>query len=374
MVPLRMLSQLQNVLTVLATRRLSFEVDFIPCRFRGISSAKMINWLLTESSVRFKPARPWGFPTIMQVEVSSKCNLRCPMCPVSIGLDRPGGHMDLGLFQKVIDEIGDHLFVVLFWDWGEPFLNPEAYQMIRHAHSRNIRVISSTNGHLFATGHHASQVVESGLDALVFSVDGITQETYQQYRAGGRLDHVLEGITKVVAAKRRVGSKTPLVNLRFIVMEHNEQEVQQLKGFASSLGVDLLTVRKFHILHSGNFEPQAAMKLWPRQTRYQLPPLDPTTGKPVRAPQNPCRNLWNCPTIHWDGTVCSCFMDFAGRRPLGNLSSHTFREIWHGHKYRRLRTQFRERWRDLTPCGQCSNGFVGGDVGRHSNAEAIWSP
>jgi MoaA/NifB/PqqE/SkfB family radical SAM enzyme len=372
MVQLKTLMQLRKVVTVLATRGLSFDVDLIPCRFRGLPARKVLNWLLTESSVYFKPAKPWGFPTIMQVEVSSRCNLSCPMCPVSIGLDRPAGLMDLGLFQKVIDELGDHLFVLLFWDWGEPFLNPHAYQMIRYAQSRDIRVISSTNGHLFATGHHATHVVESGLDALVFSVDGITQETYQQYRAGGRLDQVLEGIARVVAAKRRMASRTPLINLRFIVMEHNEQEVRHLKGFASALGVDLLSIRKYHMSHSGGLDHDKALKLSPKQSKYQLPPLDPATRKPIRAAQNPCRNLWNCATIHWDGTVCSCFMDFAGKRPLGSLRSQSFGEIWHGHDYLRLRAQFRERWQELTPCGHCSNGFLGGDVGQDSNAEAIW--
>lgn len=366
------LLQLQKVFSVLATRRLSFDVDFIPCRFRGLSAGRTLNWLLTESSVSFKPSRPWGFPTVIQMEVSSRCNLSCPLCPVSIGLDRPTGHMELGLFQKVIDELGAYLFVVLFWDWGEPFLNPQAYQMIRYAHSRDIRVISSTNGHLFATGHHASQVVQSGLDALVFSVDGISQKTYQRYRAGGSLDQVLEGIARVVTAKRRLASRTPLVNLRFIVMEHNEHEIHRLEGFASSLGVDLLTVRKFHMLHGGSMDANDALRLSPNQRSYQLPPLDPATGEPVRASLNPCRNLWNCPTLHWDGTVCSCFMDFAGKRPLGNLRSQSVREIWNGLDYRRLRAQFRKRWRELTPCGYCSNGFVGGDVGQDSNAQAIW--
>ena len=371
---LNLITPLMKVLKILTTRRLRFEVDFIPCRFTNLPPTKIINWLLTESSVHFKPARPWGFPTILQVEVSSKCNLSCPLCPVSIGLERPTGYMDFGLFQKIIDEIGDTLLVILFWDWGEPFLNPQAYEMIRYAHSRGIRLISSTNGHLFAAAHHASQVVHSGLDALVFSLDGITQETYRQYRAGGRLQQVLEGIRRVIAEKRRLGSETPLVNLRFIVMKHNEQEVNQIGSLASSLGVDLVTIRKFHMVQTGSFEHQETMRMAPTQPRFQLPPIDQASGRPLRTLNNPCRNLWNCPTIHWDGTVTSCFMDFAERRPLGNIRTQSFKEIWHGRDYLELRHNFRKRWRELPLCGDCSNGFVGGDVGCESNAEAIAFP
>jgi|WetSurMetagenome_2_1015567.scaffolds.fasta_scaffold08570_5 MoaA/NifB/PqqE/SkfB family radical SAM enzyme len=371
---LNLVAPLTKALKVMTTRELSFEIDFIPCRFTNLPPTKIINWLLTESSAHFKPARPWGFPTVIQVEVSSRCNLSCPCCPVSIGLERPTGHMDFGLFQKIIDEIGHTILVILFWDWGEPFLNPQAYEMIRYAHSHGIRVISSTNGHLFATPHHASEVVHSGLDALVFSLDGITQETYRQYRSGGKLQQVLEGITRVITEKRRLGSETPLVNLRFIVMKHNEQELHQIGSFASSLGVDLLTIRKFHMVHSGSMEHKGTMRMSPTQPKFQLPPIDQSSGRPLRTLNNPCRNLWNCPTIHWDGTVTSCFMDFAEKRPLGTLGTLGFKEIWYGPDFLELRHNFRKRWRDLPLCGDCSNGFVGGDVGSESNAEAIAFP
>lgn len=366
-----MLPAVRKVLKVLRERRLDFEIDLIPCRFSRLSPPKLINWLLTESSVHFKPTRPWGFPTILQVEVSSRCNLSCAMCPVTIGLDRPRGHMDLGLFQKVVDEIGEYLFVILFWDWGEPFLNPHAYQMIRQARTRGVKVIASTNGHLFATPQHAMEVVHSGLDALIFSIDGIGQETYERYRAGGRLEQAVDGIRRVVAEKRRARATNPLVNLRFIVMKHNEHELQHLGRFASSLGVDLVTVRKFHMIHSGNPEHAEILKLTPDDPKYQLPPLDRAGGKPVRATANPCRNLWNCPTIHWDGTVCSCFMDSGETRPLGNLQNRSFSEIWRGSSYRKLRKSFRSCWQRLSLCEYCSNGFEGGDVGQGSNVEVI---
>ena len=116
-----------------------------------------------------KPARPFGFPTILQLEPTSECNLRCKICPSGTGMDRPSGHMDLNVFKKIIDEIGQYLFLILFWDWGEPFLNPEAYAMIEVAHQRGIKIMSSTNGHIFADYEQARKVTLSGLDVLVFS-------------------------------------------------------------------------------------------------------------------------------------------------------------------------------------------------------------
>jgi MoaA/NifB/PqqE/SkfB family radical SAM enzyme len=355
-------------------------MDLIPLRLEGVPLRKLTNWLMTECSVFFKPEKPWGLPTILQVEPTDRCNLECRICPVATNLARPAGNMDLSLFRGFVDELQESLLAIMFWDWGEPFLNPQAYEMIRHAHRAGIKVISSTNGHIFAAAGHAREAVESGLDVLVFSLDGITQETYQRYRAKGSLETVLEGIRKVVAEKRRIGSPTPLVNLRFIVMQHSEHEVPLLEEYARSLGVDALTLRKFHFV-PGTGEPadpaamlrsQLGSELVPHEVKFQLPAL-PEEGKtPRRVSSNPCRNLWNCPTVHWDGTVCSCFMDYNERRPLGSLKQRSFREIWRGEEYRRLRREFREHWQQLPLCGECASGFEGGDVGRQANAEAVF--
>ena len=240
-----MISNIRKVLDAFIKRRIRTRIDLIPFEFRKLPLKKAANWFLTESSLLIKPSRPFGYPTILQIEPSSHCNLHCYACPVSTGLGRLQGHMDLSLFKKLIDQLGDYLLLILFWDWGEPFLNPHAYEMIRYARKSGIKVMSSTNGHVFATGDHAKKVVDSGLDVLVFSVDGITQKTYEKYRASGDLDSVLQGIKNVVAQKKQKNADTPIVNLRYIVMKHGEKEFPHLKAFARSLGVDVLTFRKF---------------------------------------------------------------------------------------------------------------------------------
>ena len=65
-------------------------------------------------------------------------------------------------------------------------------------------------------------------------------------------------------------------------------------------------------------------------------------------------------------------MDYNERHPLGSLRNSSFRDIWYGEDYRRLRRAFREGWRKLPLCGVCASGFQGGDVGREANAEAIF--
>ena len=375
--PKNLMTKGWQAVKALMTRQVRIECDRIPHVFHRVPLKKILNWILVETAAMARPERPFGWPTHLQIEPTTYCNLRCLLCPVNTGLGRPCGHMDFKVFQKVVDEVGAYLFFILLWDWGEPFLNPEIYAMIRYAVERGIKVVSSTNGHLFAQYDHADRVVRSGLDTLIVALDGITQETYEGYRQGGKLDTVLQGIRTIVARKRALHSDTPLLNLRFLVMRHNEHEIPRLPDLARSLGVDALT---FNTLNShcqetdpgrrARFEARYQQML-PQNQRYQRFRYT-ATGEKMRVPRNPCKRLWNNPVIHWDGTVSSCFFDYAEARNLGNLNQDTLATIWQGAKYRQLRRTFRSEWEKLSLCCDCSNSFVGGDCSWETMSEAIF--
>jgi MoaA/NifB/PqqE/SkfB family radical SAM enzyme len=254
-----------KAMKALGTRQVQIECDRIPHTFHRVPRKKLLNWILVEMAALARPETPFGWPTHLQIEPTTHCNLRCLLCPVNTGLNRPTGHMDFNVFQKVVDEVGEYAFFILLWDWGEPFLNPRIYDMIRYAGERRIKLISSTNGHLLAQGDHADRLVRSGLDTLIVALDGITQETYERYRQGGRLAHVLQGIRTLVDRKRALNSNTPLINLRFLVMRHNEHEIPELLELAKSLGVDALT---FNTLNSHCQETDPAKRAL-LEARYQ---------------------------------------------------------------------------------------------------------
>ena len=148
--------KVQKVLKALANRSIVIECDRIPFRFHDVPLKKILNWIRTESSIYIKPASPWGWPTHLQVEPEAHCNLNCPVCPVTTGLGRPIGRMDFNLFKKLIDEISEYVFLILLWDWGEPFLNPSVYDMISYAKLKGIKLVSSTNGHLLNKKNHVA--------------------------------------------------------------------------------------------------------------------------------------------------------------------------------------------------------------------------
>jgi radical SAM protein with 4Fe4S-binding SPASM domain len=359
----------------LITRRLRLYADRIPYDFEGIPLKKLLNACLVETSVYCKPARPWGWPTHLMIEPSSRCNLSCTLCPVTAGLGRTQGHMDFGLFKQVIDEVGDYVFTLLLWDWGEPFLNPAIYDMIAYAGNKGIKTISSTNGQLFARQTHADKVVQSGLDTLIFAIDGITQQSYARYRQGGELQSALDGIRAVVARKQALGSTKPFINFRFIVMRHNEHEIPQLTELARSLAVDALTLKTFNPCYrdpyAGGAEAQQHEEYLPRDHRFWRFHGNSMEER-VRRKRNPCKHPWYHPSIHWNGVVCSCTYDPQEHAPLGDLRHKSFRQIWSDEPYRRLRRQFRVDWQQIPLCRECSYAYVGGDCTRETIAEAVF--
>jgi radical SAM protein with 4Fe4S-binding SPASM domain len=350
----------------LVRRRVVIFCDAIPYCFENVSYRKIFNWLAVELSVLSKPLKPWGWPTHLQVEPTNSCNLRCALCPVSGEMQRPRGFMDLDLFRQTMDEIGRHVFLILLWDWGEPFLHPSIFEMISYAKTKGIKVVSSTNGHLFAGQEMADKVIRSGLDTLIFAVDGMTQETYATYRRKGDLETVLDGIRCVVRRKRFLGSETPLVNLRFLVMKHNEREIPRLKDFARSLGVDVLTLKTVNPCINDTYgeKKNATGKesdLLPSDSRYRRFHYEPDGRRLIRRKVNACKNPWNAATIHWNGKVCSCSNDYDERYPLGDLKASGFKDIWFGALYQDMRRRLRANDKDHYFCYECSYAYEGGN-------------
>lgn len=104
--------------------------------------------------------------------------------------------------ETLIKEIGPRLWYMNFYFQGEPYLHPEFTRLVQLAHLQGVYTATSTNAH-YLTAENARKTIESGLDRLIISIDGTTQEVYEQYRVGGQLAKVLEGTRTIVEWKRK---------------------------------------------------------------------------------------------------------------------------------------------------------------------------
>ncbi len=140
-----------------------------------------------------------GLPISIAIEPTTSCNLRCPECPSGLrSFTRPTGMLQADLFRKVIDELQETLLYLTFYFQGEPYLHPQFTELVKYASERSIYTSTSTNAH-FLNEENAQKTIQSGLDRLIISIDGTTQETYQAYRQGGKLAKVIEGTKNILA-------------------------------------------------------------------------------------------------------------------------------------------------------------------------------
>ena len=153
--------------------------------------------------------------------------------------------LSFDLYKKVLDELGPHLERMVFYNYGESFIHKDAFQMIRYAKDVNpkIWIWTSTNGHYFDKPEKVQALVDSGIDEIQFSIDGATQEVYEQYRKRGRLDKVLDGIRAVVQERERCGTPGPWILWNYILFRWNDsdEEMERARALAIELGVDRLT-------------------------------------------------------------------------------------------------------------------------------------
>src|SRR5687767_8032034 len=179
----------------------------------------------------------WGLPLSISFEPTTSCNLRCPECPSGLrSFTRPTGMLQNDFFTETIDQLQKDLLYLVFYFQGEPYLNPSFLNMVNYASSKKIYTATSTNAH-YLNDANAKRTIESGLDRLIISIDGTTQETYQQYRKGGKLEKVLEGARNIVKWKKELKSRTPFIIFQFLVVRHNEHQIEDIHRLAKEIGV-----------------------------------------------------------------------------------------------------------------------------------------
>ena len=301
-------------------------------------------------SILIKKSVVWGFPPIVMIEPTNICNLKCPMCPSGNGsLKREKGYMDFPLFQKIIDEIAKKSFQVVLWNQGEPFLNEDFLKMSKYASDKGLITLVSTNGNYLPDAH---ELVKAGIDILVVSLDGATQETYNKYRVNGDLEKVLENVEKIVKAKKENKSHTPYVKWQFIVMKHNEQEIDKIKNLARKLEVDKLQLKSVQIYSKEdvrNFLPEN-----PKLRRYKIKGDDFELKFGIK---NRCRRLWSQPVVNWNGEIAVCCFDKDIKHNMGNIKKTSLQEIWKNQAFQQIRNEILTDRKQHEMCTNCGEGI-----------------
>lgn len=291
-----------------------------------------------------------GKPFTVSIEPTTSCNLRCPECPSGLRkFTRDTGMISLELYQEIINQLHKDLFYLILYFQGEPYLHPLFFKMVQYARERKIYTATSTNAH-FLTDQLAKKTVESGLDRLIISLDGLDQETYEKYRVGGSLEKVMEGTRNLVKWKKELDKKTPYIILQFIVFRTNEHQVEKVKALARELGVDKLELKTAQV-----YDYEEGNPLIPENERFSRYKKIPGGNFQINNPlNNHCLRMWRGCVITWDGLVVPCCFDKDAEHRMGDLKKQSFKEIWRGKAYEEFRKRLFTARKGIDICRNCT--------------------
>lgn len=322
----------------------------------SISPAKLINavlvWLSYHWFKKTKTGGHWGLPVSVSIEPTTACNLGCPECPSGLKqFTRNTGNLKPKLFNRILKQLTGSVSYINFYFQGEPYIHPQFLDLVRAAASEGIYTSTSTNAH-FITDIIAKRTVESGLKQMIISIDGTTQETYEQYRIGGSLQKVIAGAQKMVYWKRELASKTPHLVFQFLVVKPNEHQIEEVKTLAGNLGIDEVRLKTAQVY---NFEDGNV--LIPDNQKYSRYVKGANGRWRIKNKLlNQCWRMWSSCVITQDGLVVPCCFDKDATHQMGDLKTHSIRDIWRNEKYRDFRASITTSRKEIDICTNCTEG------------------
>jgi radical SAM protein with 4Fe4S-binding SPASM domain len=259
--------------------------------------------------------------------------------------------MKLEDYKTVFSQFKDTAFSVALYNWGEPFLNKQIFDMIAHSSEHAVGTTVHSNFNVF-NERMAVDAVQSGLTHIYLSIDGATQESYVKYRVKGDLVDVLDNLKLMTETKKRLKSRFPILTWKFLVFEHNRHEIESARRMAAEAGVDAFEVfNATPVLTDINDQAKAFLESNETHTQKAL-----------------CRSLWSGIYVGPQGDVLPCSLAFRAEESFGNLLTQDISEVWNNKNYVNARKMFSEKIFENeipVPCNGCKyktickrSGFV----------------
>ena len=291
-------------------------------------------------------------PLSYSIEPTNHCNLKCPECPSGLGtLTRPLGLLKQTDFVKIVDEIKSTSFYIQLFFQGEPFINKNLPELIRYAQTNKIYVSISTNGHFINKGN-IDNVLNNAPDKLIYSVDGLDEDSYRKYRVGGTFKQADEGLRLLINRRNDLGLKKPFVEFQFIVMKQNEHMIEHVKEYGKVVGVDKVVFKTMQISSYAN-----AKKYLPVNKKYSRYILENGSFKIKQEIKNHCFALWRTSVITWDGKVVPCCFDKDAFYEFGLVNGRAFEDVWHSNPYNSFRKKILNDRKSVNMCTNCTEGL-----------------
>lgn len=297
------------------------------------------NFLLAHYERALRVERVKSRPFVLLLDPASVCQLQCPMCPT--GLEnagkaghgrtayRPRGLLGREVFDAVLDELGDTLFFVHLYNWGEPLLNRDLTYFIRELARRDIAVDTNTNLSLPLGDAFVDELIDSGIDRIEASIDGFSQESYGRYRVKGRFELARDNLLRLAAARDRLGRDTEIA-WNYLVFRFNEHEIEAARRFCAGHGIEFVR-REAHVSQAlrADFLPTYREgEILEDFFDQQAKPFDP--GPIAARPEQSCGWHYFYSVVNADGSVSPCCAPWEADWDFGSVEAGktSFADIW----------------------------------------------
>ena len=268
---------------------------------RVITRDKIRNFVLAHRESVAKTIQVKSLPYILNIDTLNACNLACHFCPTALkALRRDQTRLSIDKAKAVIDAVKDHVLFIRLFNWGEPFLDRDIFEIIRYASDAGLYSIISSSLSV-KVKDFGERVVDSGLDNLRVSFDGTEQSTLEKYRQRADFELVQENIRSIVSMKQKKGSKRPKIDLIFLVFRHNEHEIPHLPRIRSELGADSFILERACI-YNESFVPRHP-DFQPMQTIFH----------------DSCHYLYSELMVEADGHISPCCTNTNARFDIGTI-------------------------------------------------------
>ncbi len=290
------------------------------------------------------------FPIIIDAEATNCCNLDCVMCARQI-MKRKTGKMSMELFKKIADEAAaEGCKGLRFIRYGEPLLNEKIFEMIAYTKKKGLLAHMTTNG-LLLNDEKIKAIFDTGLDSIIFSLQGTTRQEYELMRNNKQYDLLESNIKKVTEERKKRNSNKPFIQVTTTILDETDK---QLRIFYEKWEKIVDKVDNWHTTLERLKGIERAEKLFARQKINEtIPKWEKNTGRNWR-----CNEVMTKLSVDWDGVVTACCGDFDRNLEVGNLENNSLKEIWNGKKMNSLRETLGKGQRDKIPfCSKCSSKF-----------------
>lgn len=278
-------------------------------------------------------------PIHLDIETSSICNLRCPMCMVTVELEKGSesrlkkGLMDWDLYTKIVDEAAEIGVSSIKLNWrGEPTMHPRLADMVRYAKEKNILDVMFNTNAVRLDEKLSKELIEAGLDEIFFSVDSIDPEKYEKIRIGAKYEDVIANIKRFSAINEEAGHPV-YTRAQKVLMNDTDQENEEYVIFFSKY------VDQVAFLDCIPFGERGYGKEVKREGKF------PFT----------CAQLWQRLLITWDGKCHICCTDIVDDGlVVGNIAESSIRDVWNSEKLQGIRKLHEQGlWYEVGSCKNC---------------------